>query len=77
MYLRRLYKYNSTLGLTLPKEITKHLKLNRGDYLELWIYSPETVIFRKHEIPKKPVGIPKEADENTPPDWEDEQQKLE
>lgn len=76
MYLRRLYKYNSTLGLTLPKEIKDHLKLHRGDYLELWIYSPETVIFRKHEIPKKPGGIPKEADENTPPDWEDEQQQL-
>lgn len=54
MWLRRLYKYNSTLGLTLPKKAAEHLKLNRGDYLEMWIYDKDTMIIKRHEVPKKP-----------------------
>jgi len=76
MWLRRLYKYNSTLGLTLPKEATTHFELHRGDYLELWIHSPETIIIRNHEIPKKPGVAPKIAYSEQPRDYEDEQQRL-
>ena len=54
MYLRRLYKYNSTLGFTLPAPVKEQLKLDKGDYVELWFTDAKTLILRKHELPKKP-----------------------
>ena len=54
MYLRRLYKYNSTLGFTLPAQVARQLRLEKSDYIELWFTDAKTMILRKHELPKKP-----------------------
>ena len=48
MNLRKALRFNSVLGLTLPKEFTNALGINRGDYLEVFLRDSKTIVVKRH-----------------------------
>jgi hypothetical protein len=48
MYMRKVLIFNTTMGITLPKDISNTLCLSRGDYIELFLRDSKTVVLKKH-----------------------------
>ena len=55
MRLRKVLYFNTLLGLTLPKEYSNALKLNKGDYVEVSLRNEYTIVIQKHDIPMKKI----------------------
>ena len=54
MYLRKVLIFNTVLGVTIPKEYTNALGLDRGGYVELFLRDRRTLVIKKHGVePKK------------------------
>jgi len=49
MQLRKVLKFNTVLGITLPKEFTNVLKLEHGDYVEVSLTGAGTITIKKHD----------------------------
>jgi len=50
MKLRKVLRFNGVLGLTLPNEYSRVLKLEWGNYVEVYLKDSETLLVRKHNI---------------------------
>jgi len=50
MELRRLQKFASVLGVTLPKKYTRELEMHWKDYVEVEMLDNDTLTIRKHKI---------------------------
>jgi len=50
MEIRKLLKFNQTLGLTLPKKYCKALDLKWGDYVEVSLEKEGEITIRKHYV---------------------------
>lgn len=50
MYLRKALIFNTILGVTIPKEYTKALAVERGDYLEVFLRDNKTIVIKKHGV---------------------------
>lgn len=48
MELRRVLKFNGSVGLTLPVQHAKALNLHWKDYIEVYFVSPDKVVIKKH-----------------------------
>lgn len=48
MELRKVLKFNSVLGLTLPKAYTNNLELEHHDYVEVSLSVNKTITIKKH-----------------------------
>ena len=53
MELRKVLRFNGTLGLTVPNKYSRVLDLHWKDYLEVSLQDNETIIVRKHQLPNK------------------------
>ena len=49
MQLRKVLQFNTSLGLTLPKEYTQFIDIEKGDYIELSLGPGQALTIRKHE----------------------------
>lgn len=57
MYLRKLSAFNTILGFTLPKDVSNVMSLEKGNYIELYVKDPETLVVKKHEIKRRRITI--------------------
>lgn len=48
MVLRKLMLFNTILGITLPKDYTNALGLEKGQYIELYLRDNKTLVIKKH-----------------------------
>jgi len=54
MHLRKVIRFNSIVGLTLPKEFSNALGLAFGNYAEVFLRDNKTIVIKKHGVePKK------------------------
>ena len=53
MELRRVLKFNGTLGLTLPNKFTRVLDLHWQEYVEITLEDDDTIVVRKHKLLKR------------------------
>ncbi len=51
MDMRKIVQFNTILGLTLPKEYTNALGLERGDYAEVFLRDNKTIVIKRHGVP--------------------------
>lgn len=49
MELRRVLKFNGSMGLTLPSKFAKSLGLHWKDYLEIYFIEPDKIVLKKHK----------------------------
>ena len=49
MELRRVLKFNGSMGLTLPGKFARALDLHWKDYVEVSFVEPDMVMIQKHE----------------------------
>ena len=52
MELRRVLKFNGTLGFTLPAEFSRLLKIHWKDYVEIYFVDPDKVVVKKYQKPR-------------------------
>lgn len=52
MEIRRVLKFNGTLGLTLPNKFSRVLDLHWQEYVEVYLADKATLVIRKHKVPK-------------------------
>ena len=57
MKLRKVLAFGTALGLTLPKEFTGVLMLERGDYVEIYLKDMKTIIVKRHGVKPKNITI--------------------
>jgi len=57
MELRRVQKFGTTVGLTLPRKFSAVLGLHWKDYVEIWLADSNTLIIKKHKVIKKGHAI--------------------
>lgn len=50
MDIRRVLKFNGTLGMTLPNRLSRVLDLHWKDYVEIYLADGETLLIRKHPV---------------------------
>ena len=50
MQLRRVLRFNGSVGFTLPVAHSRILKLHWKDYVEIYLKDDETLIVRKHRM---------------------------
>lgn len=55
MVLRRVLKFNKTLGFTLPAEFSAKIGLHWKDYVEIYFVDPDKIVVKKHKEPKDPT----------------------
>ena len=53
MELRRVLKFNGTMGMTIPNKFSSVLGLHWQDYVEIYLADTETIVVRKHKEPKR------------------------
>ena len=56
MELRRVLRFNGTLGLTLPTKFSRVLDLHWQDYVEVYLADAGTLVIRKHKLLVKKRG---------------------
>lgn len=56
MDIRRVLKFNGTLGMTIPNKYTRVLDLHWQDHVEIYLADKETIVVRKHKVPKRQKG---------------------
>jgi antitoxin component of MazEF toxin-antitoxin module len=56
MEIRRVLKFNGTLGMTLPNKFTSIIGLHWQDYVEIYLADDETIVVRKHKVSKSLKG---------------------
>ena len=49
MDLRRVLKFNGSLGLTLPIKFARSVGLHWKDYVELYFIDPDKIVIKKHK----------------------------
>jgi len=56
MDIRKVLKFNGTLGMTIPNKFSKVLDLHWSDYVEIYLSDKETLVVRKHKLPREKGG---------------------
>ncbi len=57
MELRRVLKFNGTLGMTIPNKFSGVLGLHWKEYVEIYLADKNTIMVRRHE-PQKGKELP-------------------
>ena len=57
MEMRKILHFNSALGLTLPKEFTRALGLERGNYAEVFLRDNKTIVIKRHGVKPNKITI--------------------
>lgn len=55
MVMRKLSMFNTILGITIPKEYTNALDLEKGDYVEVYLRDRKTIVIKKHGVEPKQI----------------------
>ena len=66
MDLRRVLKFNGTLGMTIPNKLTSVLGLHWKEYVEVYLADKETIVVKRHK-PIKRKDLPNGNAEYTTP----------
>mgnify|MGYP001582766351 CR=1 FL=1 len=53
MELRRVLKFNGTMGMTIPNKFSSVLGLHWKEYVEIYLADKETIVVRKHQPTKR------------------------
>jgi len=53
MELRKVLKFNGTLGLTLPNKFSSVLGLQWKDYIEVYLADKDAIVIRRHKVVKR------------------------
>ena len=67
MDLRRVLKFNGSLGMTIPNKYSSVLNLHWHDYIEIYLADAETIVVRRHkatrrkELPNGEIEFPTPA----------------
>lgn len=64
MILRRVLKFNSTLGFTIPREYSEAMGLHWKDYVEILFIDEGKILIRKHRLSDQINGVLSEANNN-------------
>lgn len=65
MEIKKLLKFNKTLGLTLPKKYCEALDLRWGDYVEVSLEREGEITIRKHRFSRYDFSDYDQKQENT------------
>lgn len=57
MKMRKVLRFNSAFGFTIPKEFAFSLGINFGDYVEVFLRDKKTIIIKKHGVEPKKITI--------------------
>jgi len=57
MYLRKVLKFNTIVGLTLPKELSRALSLEWGNYAEVFLRDNKTIVIKKHGVKPNKITL--------------------
>lgn len=57
MEMRKILHFNSALGLTLPKEYTRALGFERGNYAEVFLRDNKTIVIKRHGVKPNKLTI--------------------
>lgn len=57
MKLRKVSIFNTILGITIPKEYTNALDLEKGDYVEVYLRDRKSIVIKKHGVPPKRITV--------------------
>ena len=57
MVLRKLLDFKGVLGVTLPKEFTNAIQVERGDYAEVYLRDRRTIVIKKHGVKPQKITI--------------------
>ena len=57
MVLRKLMLFSTILGITLPKEYTNALGLEKGKYIELYLKDRNTLVIKPHKEGLNPITV--------------------
>ena len=57
MTIRKVLSFNGSLGVTIPKEMTKTLDLHWKDYVEIYFVNPDKIVIKKHNFTKEKGAI--------------------
>lgn len=57
MVLRKLLKFNTVLGVTLPKEFTNALNVEARQYVEVFLRDNKTIVIKPHRTEPKKITI--------------------
>lgn len=55
--LRKMLKFNTILGITLPKQYTNALCLAHGDYVEIYLRDNHTIVLKTHRTKAKKITV--------------------
>ena len=56
MDIRRVLKFNGTLGMTIPNKYSRVLDIHWQDYVEIYLADKDTLVVRKHKVLKQKGG---------------------
>lgn len=57
MVLRKLMLFSTILGITLPKDYTNALGLEKGQYIELYLRDRKTLVIKPHKEIINPITL--------------------
>jgi antitoxin component of MazEF toxin-antitoxin module len=57
MVLRKLLLFNTTLGVTFPKEFSNALELEHGKHVEVYLRDNKTIVIKPHRIEPKKITV--------------------
>lgn len=57
MNLRKMLSFKNILGITLPKEYTNALGLEKGGYCEVFLRDKKTIVVKKHGVEPKKLTV--------------------
>ena len=57
MHMRKVLLFNTILGLTLPKEYTRAVGLQHGDYAEVYLRDKKTIVIKRHGVEPKKITV--------------------
>lgn len=59
MELRKVTKYNTVLGITIPKEYCNALGIEAGDYVEVNLLDDDSLLVMTHEKQTRKPRLPR------------------
>ena len=57
MNMRKVLRFNTAIGFTIPKEFAHAMGLNFGDYVEVFLRDSKTIVVKKHGVEPKKITV--------------------
>jgi len=57
MNIRKVLRFNTAFGLTIPKEFANALGLEIGKYCEVYLRDKKSIIIKRHGVEPKKITV--------------------